>query len=396
MFSFFKYEQSDIDFTVRNFNGYNKRLKPKEKEKIRAKLSQIQPRSLNFLGKTSFIIEWVLYGVCFFAVLMAFYFYLYSSDLPGYKQIISSTGYLIAVLFSSVLFIHVLFIISRYRKCERFIHFRAAYVEGDEIDFKKRSITWIGRMMTTSWIDRYENNITGAVYFGAGFLVVVVGLRGLGERITNLGFPFPEFIIDQSGSLSLDLIFLALFLEFTLLVTLALVTFFKDEEEKTGSNGKSGNGGSGEIDVKLISRVLEQLITVSQNKPLKVDFSELEGLLATMNSNITKGLMVRDKENPKIYLPYLNEIHNKMEPDYLNAVFTRSLKDLSTLNPAPLVQISVAIDTISKAVNEVSDKIKDKELHAQLEKLNKSIRDIKKTLGVKLDDSNNGNQNNPN
>lgn len=392
MFSFFKYEQSDIDFTVRNFNGYKKRLKPKEKEKIRAKLSQIQPRSLNFLGKTSFIIEWVLYGVCFFAVLMAFYFYLYSSDLPGYKQIISSTGYLIAVLFSSVLFIHVLFIISRYRKCERFIHFREAYVEGDEIDFKKRSITWLGKMMTTSWIDRYENNITGAVYFGAGFLVVVVGLRGLGERITKLGFPFPEFIIDQSGSLSLDLIFLALFLEFTLLVTLALVTFFKDEEEKTGGNGKSGNGGGAPLSINNF----KELIELMERAQLKVDFSELEGLLATMNNTITKGLMVRDKENPKIYLPYLNEINNKMEPDNLNSVFTQSLKELSTLNPAPLVQISVAINTISKAVNDVSDKLKDEGLYAQLENFNKSINNIKETLGVKLSEGNNGSQNNKN
>jgi hypothetical protein len=392
MFTFFEYKQSDVDFTLQNLDGYNKRLKPKEKKKIRAKLSQIQPDSLNFLGRMSFIIEWVLYGVCLFAVLMAFYFYIYSSDSQGHKQMTSSAGYFIAVLFGSVLFVHALFILFRYRKCERFIHFKEAYGEGNEIDFKKRSITWLGRMMTTSWIDRYENNITGAVYFGAGFLVVVVGLRGLGERITKLGFPFPKFVIDPSGSLSLDLIFLALFLEFTLLLTLALVTFFKDEEEKTGGNGKSGNGGGAPLSINNFT----ELIELMKNAKLKVDFSELEGLLATMNSTITKGLMVRDQENPKIYLPYLNEINNKMEPDYLNAVFTGSLKELSTLKSQPLVEISVAINTINQAVNAISDKIKDEGLHTQLEKFNKSVRAIKETLGVKLNVGSNGNQNNPN
>ena len=136
MFTFFEYKQSDVDFTLQNLDGYNKRLKPKEKKKIRAKLSQIQPDSLNFLGRMSFIIEWVLYGVCLFAVLMAFYFYIYSSDSQGHKQMTSSAGYFIAVLFGSVLFVHALFILFRYRKCERFIHFKEAYGEGNEIDFK--------------------------------------------------------------------------------------------------------------------------------------------------------------------------------------------------------------------------------------------------------------------
>ena len=396
MFSFFDYKQNDIEFTLRNLDKYGKRLEPKEKEKIRKKLTNLPHNKVNFFAKTSFVIEWVLYGVVIVAVVLAFYFYIFSSDSPGYKQIITSTGYFIARLFLSILFVHVLVVLLRYRKYERFIHFEKDYDNGSEIDLKKRSITWIGRMMTTSWIDRYENNITGAVYFGAGFLVVVVGLRGLGDKLTNLGFPFPKFIIDQSGSLSLDVIFLALFLEFSLLFTLALVTFFKDEEEKTGGNGTAGNGGTGEVDVKLISRVLEQLIAFSQNKPLKVDFSELEGLLATMNSNITKGLMVRDRENPKAYVSYLKEINTKMEPDNLNSVFTQSLKELSTLNPAPLVQISVAINTISKAVNDVSDKLKDEGLYAQLENFNKSINNIKETLGVKLSEGNNGSQNNKN
>lgn len=344
---------------------------------------------LNKLIKSSCYTELVLYLFLICSIISAITLWVLNATGTIIDKQVTLIVFVLGISLISLTFlINGILLRRRYSIGERYI------IKGDPEELSRRSLSILGYKMTTSYINRYENNITGLVYFGAGLLVIVVGLRGLGDKIEKLGFPFPSFVIEDK-SLALWVIFVALFLEFSLLVCLAVFTFFKDEKENNMDSVKIDESG-GRSGQPLSIDNFKELIELMERAQLKVDFSELEGLLATMNNTITKGLMVRDKENPKIYLPYLNEINNKMEPDYLNAVFTGSLKDLSTLNPAPLGQISVAIDTISKAVNEVSDKIKDEELHAQLEKLNKSIRDIKKTLGVKLDDSNNGNQNNPN
>jgi len=344
---------------------------------------------LNKLIKSSCYTELVLYLFLICSIISAITLWVLNATGTIIDKQVTLIVFVLGISLISLTFlINGILLRRRYSIGERYI------IKGDPEELSRRSLSILGYKMTTSYINRYENNITGLVYFGAGLLVIVVGLRGLGDKIEKLGFPFPSFVIEDK-SLALWVIFVALFLEFSLLVCLAVFTFFKDEKENNMDSVKIDESG-GRSGQPLSIDNFKELIKLSQHQPLKVDFSELEGLLATMNSNITKGLMVRDRENPKAYVSYLKEINTKMEPDNLNSVFTQSLKELSTLNPAPLVQISVAINTISKAVNDVSDKLKDEGLYAQLENFNKSINNIKETLGVKLSEGNNGSQNNKN
>ena len=344
---------------------------------------------LNKLIKSSCYTELVLYLFLICSIISAITLWVLNATGTIIDKQVTLIVFVLGISLISLTFlINGILLRRRYSIGERYI------IKGDPEELSRRSLSILGYKMTTSYINRYENNITGLVYFGAGLLVIVVGLRGLGNKIEKLGFPFPSFVIEDK-SLALWVIFVALFLEFSLLVCLAVFTFFKDEKENNMDSVKIDESGGRSAQPLSIDN-FKELIKLSQHQPLKVDFSELEGLLATMNSNITKGLMVRDRENPKAYVSYLKEINTKMEPDNLNSVFTQSLKELSTLNPAPLVQISVAINTISKAVNDVSDKLKDEGLYAQLENFNKSIKNIKETLGVKLSEGNNGSQNNKN
>ncbi len=344
---------------------------------------------LNKLIKSSCYTELVLYLFLICSIISAITLWVLNATGTIIDKQVTLIVFVLGISLISLTFlINGILLRRRYSIGERYI------IKGDPEELSRRSLSILGYKMTTSYINRYENNITGLVYFGAGLLVIVVGLRGLGDKIEKLGFLFPSFVIEDK-SLALWVIFVALFLEFSLLVCLAVFTFFKDEKENNMDSVKIDESG-GRSGQPLSIDNFKELIKLSQHQPLKVDFSELEGLLATMNSNITKGLMVRDRENPKAYVSYLKEINTKMEPDNLNSVFTQSLKELSTLNPAPLVQISVAINTISKAVNDVSDKLKDEGLYAQLENFNKSINNIKETLGVKLSEGNNGSQNNKN
>lgn len=72
----------------------------------------------------------------------------------------------------------------------------------------------IERFMQNVFIPTYKHNIQSFVLGAAGFLVVTVGLRGL-------------------GVLPLEIVYVALAVEFTLLVTWAITVYFTEEEPIT-------------------------------------------------------------------------------------------------------------------------------------------------------------------
>ena len=74
------------------------------------------------------------------------------------------------------------------------------------------------------------NNVIGLVYVGAAILIIIVGLRGLGSVVGDLGL-IPEFLLDSQGKISPDLVLFALLIEFTMLVLLSFVTFFTPNEK---------------------------------------------------------------------------------------------------------------------------------------------------------------------
>ncbi len=90
--------------------------------------------------------------------------------------------------------------------------------------------TAFGRYMVNKFIPQYSNNVMGLVYVGAAILIIIVGMRGLGELVGQLGF-FPQFMLNETGTkISPQVVVLSLFLEFLLLLILAVVTFFTPEE----------------------------------------------------------------------------------------------------------------------------------------------------------------------
>ena len=90
--------------------------------------------------------------------------------------------------------------------------------------------TSLGRYMSDSFIPKYSNNVMGLVYVGAAILIIIVGLRGLGELAGKLPM-IPAFLLDNEGvKIDPNWVMIALFLEFGLLLILAIVTFFTPEE----------------------------------------------------------------------------------------------------------------------------------------------------------------------
>jgi hypothetical protein len=79
---------------------------------------------------------------------------------------------------------------------------------------------------------RHERLIQSLVYVGAAFLVIIVGLRGLGD-LSRTTF-IPNFILDADGKIESNIIMIGLLIEFTMLCLLAAVTYFTTDERQDG------------------------------------------------------------------------------------------------------------------------------------------------------------------
>ncbi|KAB2909254.1 MAG: hypothetical protein LC102_00640 [Ignavibacteriales bacterium] len=143
--------------------------------------------------------------------------------------------------------------------------------------------TAFGRFMVYTVVERYANNIQGFVYMGAAVLIIIVGLRGLGTVAGELAV-VPKFLLDAEGSkIDPNWVMAALFLEFFLLMILAVVTFFTPEDY--------GHAAPAEEKPQR-SAGLNDLVSVPKN--LSADLqAELEGLqnVADRQIKVVNGLI---------------------------------------------------------------------------------------------------------
>jgi hypothetical protein len=89
----------------------------------------------------------------------------------------------------------------------------------------------------------HEKSIQALVYVGAAFLVIVVGLRGLGD-ISNTSY-VPKFLLNQDGKIDSSIVMIGLLIEFVMLCLLAAVSFFsprdKDNNLQSSINDLAGS-----------------------------------------------------------------------------------------------------------------------------------------------------------
>ena len=74
----------------------------------------------------------------------------------------------------------------------------------------------------------YEKSIQAMVYAGAALLVIIVGLRGLGN-ISDVPF-IPDFLLNHEGKIDSNFVMIGLLVEFTMLCLLAAVSFFSPRD----------------------------------------------------------------------------------------------------------------------------------------------------------------------
>ncbi len=118
--------------------------------------------------------------------------------------------------------------------------------------------TAFGRYMVYTFIPSYANNVAGLVYLGASFLIIIVGLRGLGKVAGQLSV-IPKFMLTEKGTLDPNWVVAAILLEFTLLLLLAIVTFFTPEDAHHGAPEEKEEASKPSVDFHKELRELKDL-----------------------------------------------------------------------------------------------------------------------------------------
>ena len=109
--------------------------------------------------------------------------------------------------------------------------------------------TGFGRYMVYTFIPNYANNVQGLVYMGAALLIIIVGLRGLGTVAYDIPV-VPKFLFDsETHKVAPMWVMTSLFLEFALLMVLAIVTVFQPAEPMGGHD--SHGAAAPVIDAKI-------------------------------------------------------------------------------------------------------------------------------------------------
>ncbi len=106
-----------------------------------------------------------------------------------------------------------------------------------------------------SFAAEYEKSIQAMVYAGAALLVIIVGLRGLGN-ISDVPY-IPDFLLNQEGKIDSNLVMIGLLVEFIMLCMLAAVSFFSPQDSDKGLQSS-------------INTLAETVDTLSESVPSEV------------------------------------------------------------------------------------------------------------------------------
>jgi hypothetical protein len=152
-----------------------------------------------------------------------------------------------------------------------------------------------GRFMQRIFVPTYRHHVQSFVLGAAGILVVTVGLRGLGV--------LPVYIV-----------YIALALEFTLLVLWAITVFFTEEEEITENGGKEA---------------AQQPLTADQTEELALSIRELGKQIELLESRLrTTEMRFQELTGVDASLRQIADRMNVMSADQLNLAVRREFEQL--------------------------------------------------------------------
>ena len=128
----------------------------------------------------------------------------------------------------------------------------------------KKSTSGLGYWLKYKFATEFDQNIQAMVYFGAAILVIVIGLRGLGD-LSDVSF-IPSLLLDINGKIHANIIMAALAIEFLMLCLLAAVSFFAPVEKRADLQAsiESLSTSVEKLSETIPSELVQKLITSAQ------------------------------------------------------------------------------------------------------------------------------------
>lgn len=143
--------------------------------------------------------------------------------------------------------------------------------------------------MRYKFVGENEQTIQAMVYLGAAFLVIIVGLRGLGD-LTGMTL-IPSVLLTTGGRLHPNVILIGLLFEFSMLCLLALVTYYSTSEKEDSLTDA----------IDDLVRVLKSL-----DNPIPRDITQSIVDSVNKTARLSEGLILEEKK-------ILNNYNNKVE-----------------------------------------------------------------------------------
>jgi uncharacterized protein (DUF885 family) len=130
---------------------------------------------------------------------------------------------------------------------------------------RKKSKSGFQHWLKYRFATEFDQYIQALVYFGAAFLVIIVGLRGLGD-LSSVTF-IPDFVLDDNGKIGANIVMVGLFIEFLMLCLLAAVSYFSPAEKREDlqSSIDSLSTSVERLSETIPSELVQKLITSTQD-----------------------------------------------------------------------------------------------------------------------------------
>jgi hypothetical protein len=148
-----------------------------------------------------------------------------------------------------------------------------------------------------------QQTIQALVYFGAAILVIIVGLRGLGD-LSNVTF-IPPIMLNPDGKIQTNIVMVGLLFEFTMLCLLALISYYSSSEKEDDLS-------------EAIAELTKVLKGIDNPVPRDISQTIVENVSRTVR--LSENLILEEKK-------ILNNYNNKVE--ILVSEGHRALENLS-------------------------------------------------------------------
>ncbi len=156
----------------------------------------------------------------------------------------------------------------------------------------------LGYWLKYRFATEFDQNIQAMVYFGAAFLVIIVGLRGLGD-LGDVSF-IPNFLLDSNGKIDAHIVMVGLIVEFLMLCLLAAVSFFTPVEKRADLQASIEKLSKSveKLSDNIPSELVQKLVTSAQETALaseKLLVEEIE-ILNNFRSKLDERLVQIDDD----------------------------------------------------------------------------------------------------